>query len=164
MARWGMMIDFRSVSQCRASGPTALFGLCVAAALTVAGCTAISIAPSCPEELTVGESGPIEANQHDEGGIPTYLWEVFPATAGTVAAPAAPSTTFTAAEEGIATLRLTASDGLYQMIAECTTNVVAADDTTDGNDNDNSNGNDNDNDNSNVNDNDNGDDQPPVRR
>jgi len=164
MAGWGMMIDFCTVSQCRATRLRGLFGLGVAAAFAVAGCTAISIAPSCPDELTVGESGPIVANQRDEGGIPTYLWEVFPGTAGTVAAPVVPSTTFTAAEEGVVTLRLTASDGLYQMIAECTTNVVAADDTTNGNDNDNSNVNDNDNDNSNVNDNDNGDDQPPVRR
>ncbi len=100
--------------------------LCVAliAWLGLGGCTGIYIQPSCPKELTPGESGPVKANQHNEGAIAKYSWEVFPSSAGTIAAPDTPATMFEAAELGEVTIRLTASDGLYQVISQCVTEVV----------------------------------------
>lgn len=86
----------------------------------VCGCTAISISPQCPAELRVGETGTVLANERNSGSVARYLWEAFPASAGTFANPQAAVTTFQALEEGVVTLRLTASDGLYQMIDECT--------------------------------------------
>lgn len=94
----------------------------------LAGCDAISIMPSCPRELAVGESGPVQANEVNPGAIATYLWEAFPATAGSFADPTMPTTSFEAITEGDVTLRLTASDGLYQVISTCVTRIL--DDTT----------------------------------
>ena len=92
--------------------------------LTVSGgCTAISIQPSCPASLRVGESGEVHANEQNPGGMPTYLWEVIPADAGTFANPQAPDTTFQALKEGDVLLRLTASDGLYFAISQCPTHI-----------------------------------------
>jgi len=88
------------------------------------GCTTISIEPSCPDELEVGQLGTVMANEQNPGEIPTYLWEAFPADAGTFDDPTAPKTGFLAQKEGEVVIRLTASDGLYQMIAECRTTVV----------------------------------------
>ena len=90
---------------------------------TLAGCSAISIAPVCPEELQVGESGTVRANKQDAGGIPTYLWEVFPPDAGVFADKNAPETTFEAQREVDVVIRLTASDGLYQVISQCSTRI-----------------------------------------
>jgi len=87
------------------------------------GCTRITIAPECPETLRVGESGDVRANQENPCAIATYLWEVFPPEAGSFFNETQPNTTFEAAAEGTATLRLTASDGLFQMIDECTTTI-----------------------------------------
>lgn len=88
-----------------------------------AGCTSISIAPSCPIELEIGESGAVWANELYPGAIPSYQWEVLPAEAGTFADATATVTTFTAAKAGEATIRLTAADGLYQVVSQCTTRV-----------------------------------------
>lgn len=92
---------------------------CAAFLLTNAACGRITIAPSCPSELQVGESGAVRANAVNPGAIPTYQWEVIPASAGTLADPAVENTTFVATEVGDVTLRLTAADGLFQMIDEC---------------------------------------------
>ena len=89
-----------------------------------AGCTAISIQPSCPNELAAGESGRVAANEVNPGEIATYLWQVFPADAGTFDTPAQPTTTFQAAKTGEVLIRLTASDGLYQVVSACVTNIV----------------------------------------
>lgn len=103
--------------------------LLVSLALTAAGgCTFISIDPTCPEELKVGESGEVAANPENEGAVPWYIWEVIPSDAGGFADGAAEVTTFQALKEGEATIRLTAGDGLFQMIAECTTQVVGVSD------------------------------------
>jgi len=88
------------------------------------GCTAITVDPSCPAELRVGERGDVEANEVNPGGIPSYQWEVFPTTAGTFIHSDDADTEFEAKAEGTATIRLTASDGLYQSIAECTTVIT----------------------------------------
>lgn len=90
------------------------------------GCTAISIDPECPEELRVGESGTVLANEKDPGAVPTYLWEVFPAGAGVFDDETAPKATFTAQHEVDIVIRLTASDGLYQMVAQCSTRIRGA--------------------------------------
>ena len=87
------------------------------------GCTAISIAPTCPNELLVGESGPVRANEENPGGIATYLWEVFPANAGSFADSTTATTTFTASAAGETVVRLTASDGLFQVISECSIRI-----------------------------------------
>ena len=99
-------------------------GLSLLVAVTLAGvlggCTAITVDPLCPGELRVGETGQVLAREKEPGHIASYLWEVFPATAGSFANPLAPDTTFQALEEGEATIRLTAGDGLYQVVAEGT--------------------------------------------
>ncbi len=89
------------------------------------GCTGISIAPSCPAELEVGQSGTVWANEEDSGAVPTYLWEAVPSDAGTFADPAAPVTSFQALKEGEVTIRLTATDGLFQAVSQCQTTVIA---------------------------------------
>jgi hypothetical protein len=83
------------------------------------GCTSISIEPTCPEELAVGESGTVRANEKNPGAIATYLWEVFPPDAGVFDDPTAPNARFTATREIDVVLHLTASDGLYQVISSC---------------------------------------------
>ena len=88
-------------------------------------CTGIAIQPSCPAELIVGETGSVFANQRDEGAIATYKWEVFPTEAGSLTTPTAPASNFLAEKEGDATFRITASDGLYQVISECPTRIIA---------------------------------------
>ncbi|MCG3131320.1 MAG: hypothetical protein FLDDKLPJ_02110 [Phycisphaerae bacterium] len=99
------------------------FMLAGAACLAAAGgCyEAISIQPSCPAELAVGESGSLQSGARNAGQIATFLWEVFPAEAGRIADPTDADTTFTAVQPGTATLRLTASDGLFQVISQCET-------------------------------------------
>ncbi len=87
----------------------------------IGGCTRISVDPTCPEELTIGESGPVAANETHPGAIATYFWEVSPSQAGTFADPELPSTTFEASAAGNVVIRLTASDGLFQDVAECRT-------------------------------------------
>ncbi|MCH8148339.1 MAG: hypothetical protein IH987_10150 [Planctomycetes bacterium] len=89
-----------------------------------AGCTSISIQPSCPNELTVGESGQVAANETNPGAIATYLWQVFPPDGGTFENPTQPTTTFLAAKTGEVLIRMTASDGLYQVVSACVTNIV----------------------------------------
>ncbi len=98
-------------------------GMLTAVALS-GGCFAISADPACPVELLVGDAGPVSANERDPGGIPSYLWEVFPTDAGTFGNAAAANTTFTAQRAGPATIRLTASDGLFQVVADCTTQII----------------------------------------
>lgn len=90
------------------------------------GCTAISIAPTCPEELRVGESGTVRANEMDAGAIPTYRWEVFPSDAGVFEDSTATETAFEARKEVDVVIRLTASDGLYQVISQCSTRIRGA--------------------------------------
>lgn len=94
------------------------------ALLAPGGCTGISVAPSCPNELQVGESAPLLANETNPGAIAEYLWEVIPPQLGQVTDPTKPSTMFKATGEGDAAIRLTASDGLYQVIARCQIRVA----------------------------------------
>ncbi len=91
--------------------------------MALAGCSAISIEPSCPRQMEVGEMGGLSANQRSPGAIPTYLWIVEPASAGTITDPTLPNTNFTAAREGTARFVLTASDGLFQVISFCETQI-----------------------------------------
>ncbi len=91
---------------------------------TLTGCGQISIAPSCPDSLEVGQSGTVSANEQNPGAIPTYHWEVLPSDAGDFDNPDAPDTTFEALKEGDAVIQLTASDGLFQMIAQCPLTVT----------------------------------------
>jgi hypothetical protein len=119
----------------------------------VGGCTGISVAPSCPNELRVGESAPLLANEINPGAIAKYLWEVVPPQVGQVTDPTKPSTTFKAVSEGDAVIRLTASDGLYQVISQCQTRVAGVAQPPGGSDNGNSNDNANTNGNTNTNDN-----------
>ena len=93
-------------------------------AVILSGCTGISVEPSCPTEMVVGESGTLEANEKNEGAIPKYLWEAIPAEAGTIAEADQPTTTFVADATGKVTFRLTARDGLFQAISECSTEVI----------------------------------------
>ncbi len=106
--------------------PTArLSDVCTVTLCIFAGCSGISIAPSCPAELEVGQSGAVWANEEDPGSVPTYLWEALPSDAGTFADPAAPVTSFQASQEGEVTIRLTATDGLFQAVSQCRTLVIA---------------------------------------
>jgi len=121
------------------------------------GCTGISVAPSCPNELAVGASAPLLANELNPGAIAEYVWEVIPPQLGKVTDPTKPSTMFEATSEGDAVIRLTASDGLYQVISQCQIRVAGTavpppDDSDNSNANDNANTNDNTSDNSNDND------------
>lgn len=117
-------------------------------------CTAISIAPSCPNELRVGESAPLLAHELTPGAIATYSWIVDPPFVGQVVDPSSPSTRFRAIAEGNARIELTANDGLYQVTSFCTTRVAGFADNSNSNDN-NANDNENTNTNTNTNSNDN---------
>ncbi len=90
------------------------------------GCTPISIAPVCPNSLRVGESGPVVSNVANPKGLATYQWDAIPSDAGTFENPNVPETRFTPSIEGDIVLRLTASDGLFQVISECVTSVTGA--------------------------------------
>jgi len=96
-----------------------------AACLLIGACSGISIEPACPEELRVGESGPVFANAENEGAIATYKWEVFPAGAGTFADATVADTMLTAVKKGAVVVRLTASDGLFMVVSECSTLILA---------------------------------------
>ncbi|MGB0716827.1 MAG: hypothetical protein ACPGXK_13170 [Phycisphaerae bacterium] len=105
----------------RQKGPFAwLMALGVTA---LGGCSPISIEPSCPNTLRVGESGPVSSNVVNPGGIPTYFWEAFPDGAGTFASATSPDTDFTPAIEGDVVIRLTAADGFYQVVSQCVISV-----------------------------------------
>lgn len=97
-------------------------------ALLMSGCARISVAPSCPSELEIGESATLQANEQNPGAIPTYKWEVLPSEAGEFDPSDAPVTSFLAKEFGQATIRLTAADGLYQVTAICDITIVEAGD------------------------------------
>jgi hypothetical protein len=90
------------------------------------GCFKISINPTCPATVSVGDTGDLVANEVDPGAIPTYLWEAFPATAVQIADPAVPTTTFEAMAIGEVTFRLLASDGLFQVVDTCRTQIATA--------------------------------------
>lgn len=90
----------------------------------LSGCTKISVSPSCPSQLAVGESSSIDANVVNPGAIPLYFWEVIPASAGTFNNADAPVTTFNALQAGDATIRITASDGLYQAMDQCEVTIT----------------------------------------
>lgn len=100
----------------------AAFALAVLA--LVGGCTGISIAPSCPNELRVDESGPVIANEENTGAIAKFLWEATPEDAGTFTDAKAAETTFKAAKAGDVVIRLTASDGLFQVVSQCSTRII----------------------------------------
>lgn len=89
-------------------------------AFVVGGCTSITVDPECPSTLRVGDLGMVLANEMNPGAIARYRWEVMPADAGEFTDPTDPDTMFQALREVDAMLRLTASDGLYQVIADCT--------------------------------------------
>ncbi|MDO8632496.1 MAG: hypothetical protein Q7R41_18595 [Phycisphaerales bacterium] len=90
------------------------------------GCFKISINPTCPAEISVGDTGDLAANEVDPGAIPTYLWEAFPTAAVQIADSAVPTTTFEAMANGEVTFRLTASDGLFQVVDTCRTQIATA--------------------------------------
>lgn len=92
---------------------------------TLGGCTYISVDPECPDELEVGASGSVWANEKNPGAIPIYQWEAVPSDAGTFADATVPNTDFTAAKEGAVVIRLMASDGLFRFLGECHLTVVA---------------------------------------
>lgn len=92
---------------------------CFLALGAASGCTRISVAPNCPTQLDVGETHDFEANERTPGAIATYRWEVSPDAAGTFDDEEDKDTTFEAEQNGMAVIRLTASDGLFQVIAEC---------------------------------------------
>ncbi len=125
----------------------------LAVSTLLCGCTGISIAPSCPNELAVGESAPVLANEINPGEIERYFWEVIPSNVGRIADPTAASTRIEALAEGEAKVQLTASDGLYQVISFCTTRVSGTAPPPPDNENDNVDDNTNANDNTNTNDN-----------
>lgn len=83
------------------------------------GCTRISVDPNCPSELGVGDSHEFQANERTPGAIATYFWEVSPAAAGAFDDEESKDPTFEAEQAGAAVIRLIASDGLFQVIAEC---------------------------------------------
>ena len=60
--------------------------------LGLVGCGRISIAPSCPPDLRVGDGGTVEANVQDPGAIPKYLWQVIPSDMATLDEPESPTT------------------------------------------------------------------------
>lgn len=91
--------------------------------LLAATCESISVAPTCPAELRVGESGPVMANEMNPGAIARYRWQVIDGELGRFQNAIAPNTTFQALAEGDAILRLTASDGLFQVTADCSTRI-----------------------------------------
>jgi hypothetical protein len=91
--------------------------------LLAASCESISVAPTCPAELRVGESGPVMAHEMNPGAIARYQWQVIAPELGRFQSPTAPNTTFQALAEGDATIRLTASDGLFQVMADCSTRI-----------------------------------------
>lgn len=99
------------LTACLASGP---------------GCFKISIQPSCPDEIAPGAMGELAANEVDPGAIPVYLWEAFPPTAVEIVEPTQPTTTFEALTTGQVVFRLTASDGLFQVVNTCHTQIVAS--------------------------------------
>jgi hypothetical protein len=92
--------------------------------LAASGCTKISISPSCPSQMAVGESAVVDGHVVNPGAIPAYLWRAIPAGAGSFDDADAPVTNFTAEAAGEATLRLTASDGLYQVIDQCRVTIT----------------------------------------
>ncbi|MEK7732329.1 MAG: hypothetical protein AAB363_10785, partial [Planctomycetota bacterium] len=100
-------------------------------------------------------SAPLLANEVNPGEIAKYLWEVVPPQVGRVTDPTKPSTMFEATGEGEAIIRLTAGDGLYQVISQCQIRVAGtlppSDNSDNGNANDNMNTNDNTTDNTNDN-------------
>lgn len=133
------------------SGPSLLCRVLGGALAITGGCTGISIAPSCPNELQVNESAPLLANEINPGAVAQYSWTVDPPNIGRVLNPTAPSTMFQARAEGQARVQLTASDGLYQVVSYCVVRVSGVAEPPD--DNTNENANDNTADNTNVNDN-----------
>jgi hypothetical protein len=94
------------------------------------GCTSISVAPSCPSELRVGESGTLQANESNPGAIPTYKWEAVPSDAVAVESPAASATKIEALKAGEVLIRLTAGDSLFQVVSECRLVIIQAGNVT----------------------------------
>ena len=79
--------------------------------------------------MKVGEVEVVAANERNPGEIARYLWEAIPPEAGMFEMPEAPLTRVTALAVGDVIIRLTASDGLYQMIAECRTSIIEGQDS-----------------------------------
>jgi len=97
-----------------------LFAVVLAGLASVCGgCFKISVSPTCPAALDIGESATVAANPTTPGEIPSYQWLVIPTGAGTFADAEAPTTTFTAQLSGDATIRMVASDGLFVDVGEC---------------------------------------------
>jgi len=88
-----------------------------------AGCFKISVAPTCPADLAVGDTGTVAANPTTPGAIATYRWEVSPTTAGSFDDTTTPTTMFTALAAGTATITVFASDGLFQDVRACRTTI-----------------------------------------
>lgn len=98
----------------------------VPAVLTAGGCyQPISIQPSCPAELTVGETGRLLSNVKNAGQSASFQWDVTPTDIGQISQPTTADPDFTALKPGTATLKLTASDGLFQVISQCETVITA---------------------------------------
>ncbi len=92
--------------------------------LLLTGCTGISVQPSCPTELDVSESGAVSANEQNPGAIARYQWEAIPSNMGAFDDPTAPTTIFRPDATGDVELKLTASDGIYQVISSCVTKII----------------------------------------
>jgi len=93
--------------------------------LPMSGCSGISIAPSCPNEMPIGGTASIVGNVLNPGAVPVYTWTVDPANAGTFASTTMSDTTFTASAAGMATITLTASDGLFQVASWCQVQILS---------------------------------------
>ncbi len=95
----------------------------------MAGCKdPISIQPSCPAELEVGESGQLFSNVQNPGAIATYRWRIFAVESarGEIDDPTAPDPIFTAQQPGKVFLQLTARDGLWEAESQCETEIIAS--------------------------------------
>ncbi len=90
----------------------------------IPACSRITTEPSCPDLMEAGTSAPLRANAQQPGAIPEYLWEIIPEDAGAIASANQPNTTIQALREGEAVVRLTASDGLFQVVSECALTIV----------------------------------------
>lgn len=85
----------------------------------------IGVDPTCPEQMTVGETEPLVSNVTSPGFIATFQWTADPETAGTFEDANLPDTDFTAMEAGTVRLQLAAGDGLYFASDFCDVEILA---------------------------------------
>lgn len=83
----------------------------------------ISIQPSCPAELKVGQIGRLLSGAKNAGEVATFLWEVEPDDLARISNPGIADPLVLAQKPGTAVFTLTASDGLFQVISQCETEI-----------------------------------------